>query len=134
MMMDMVKEVVGYTFFAIPVGLVGWLTVRYMRQHLREHWRLTLLMWLITLAIPLWHVHPRGSPAYWLLVAHLYYIYFFRMLPAVFTHAFIETLPESLFVFVYWAGALSIHVSLCSWLAQFLARRALTKRLFRRLI
>jgi len=136
MMPDSGRAVVVLVFYAVALGLVGWLTVQYLRQHLREHWRLTLLVWLATLPVPLFYFHPRGTPPFWFRVLHLYDTFFLHLLPAVFTHTrgFIETLPESLLVFVFLAEALCVHVSLCSWLAHFLARRALTKRLFRWLI
>src|SRR6267154_78824 len=103
------------------------------RLYFREQWRFTLLIWLVTLAVPLCYVHPRGAPPYWFRVVHLYDTFFLRLLPAVFTHFrdFIETLPYSLLVAVFLAGALCIHIALCSWLAHFLGRRAMTRRLFR---
>ena len=103
-----------------------------LRSYFREHWKLTSLFWFATLPIPLFHFYLRGGPPFWFRVFHLYYM-FFGLLLAVFTHFrdFIETLPHSLIAVLFVAGALCIHIALCSWFAHFLGRRAVTKRLFR---
>jgi hypothetical protein len=106
-----------------------------MHRYLKTHWKLAATIWLITLCLPVFYHQARGAvKGEWIFVVELYVGFFLTLLPAVFKHSFVETLPFSTIFLIMMAVALLAHVFMCSYLAHFLARKTWSRRLLRRLI
>lgn len=106
-----------------------------MQKYFKTHWKLAVVIWLVTLCVPVLYHQPRGAvEGYWILIGEVYARFLVILLPAVFGVSFVETLPFSAIFLVMMAVALLAHVFLCWYLAHFLARMPWSRRLVKRLI
>ncbi|TNC84012.1 MAG: hypothetical protein CSH37_12365 [Thalassolituus sp.] len=88
-----------------------------------------MLIWLATLPIPVTYHVPRGqAEGYWITIGEHYFSYSVKLLPSIFTQAFVDTLPFSLVFIIVFTGLLFLHVLLCALIANLFVRTRLIKK------